>query len=214
MDVYHARRLRAVRPDSVSLALLRHPEDPRWVEPSPASYVAEFESTRGTFAIEVQRAWAPYGADRFYNLVRHGYFNDGRFHRVLPGYIAQWGVHADPDIYRIWQERYIASDPPKESNARGTIGFAMTSPELRSTQVYINLRDNSRNDPEGFAPFGRVIEGMDVVDSLYSGYGEGSGGGLRAGKQGPLAAGGNAWLGRNYPKLDWIIRARLRTPGQ
>ena len=212
LDVYHGRRLRSVRPDSVSLASLRRPDDPRWAEAAPARYVAEFETTRGSFAIEVSRDWAPYGADRFYNLVRNGYFNEGRFHRVLAGYIAQWGVHGDPAIYRAWKDRYIPSDPPKQSNVRGTIGFAMTSPEKRATQVYINLADNSRNDPQGFAPFGRVIEGMAVVDSLYSGYGEAAGGGLRAGKQGPLAQGGNAWLGRGYPKLDWIIRARIRMP--
>ncbi|NJD08993.1 MAG: peptidylprolyl isomerase [Gemmatimonadetes bacterium] len=211
LDVYHGRRLRSVRPDSATLALLRNPGDARWREASPASFVAEFETTRGNFAIEVTRAWAPYGADRFYQLVRNGYFDDGRFHRVLPGYIAQWGVHGDPAVYARWKSRFIPSDPPTQSNVRGTIGFAMVSPEKRSTQVYINLRDNSRNDPQGFAPFGRVIEGLEVVDSLYSGYGERAGGGLRAGRQGPLEQGGNAWLARGYPKLDWILRASIRT---
>src|SRR5690606_27160403 len=143
-------------------------------------YVAEFETSRGRFAIEVPREWAPAGADRFYNLVRNGYYDDGRFHRVLPGYIVQWGVHGDPSIYRLWRERYIPADPLKRSNVRGTIGFAMTEPHLRTTQVYINLADNSRNDPEGLAPFGRVLEGMEVVDALYAEYGERAGGGLRA----------------------------------
>jgi homoserine O-acetyltransferase len=173
--------------------------------------VAEFGTSRGVFAIEVRRDWAPHGADRFYNLVRNGYFDEGRFHRVLPGYIAQWGLHGDPEVYAAWKEQYIPDDPVKESNTRGAIGFAMTGPNLRTVQVYINLADNSRNDTVGFAPFGRVIDGMEVVDSLYSGYGETAGGGLRGGKQGPLEQGGSPYLAREYPLLDFIRWARIRS---
>jgi cyclophilin family peptidyl-prolyl cis-trans isomerase len=225
LDIYHGKRLRsggvgASGAGGVSAAaggaraaqpLLLDPTDARWNEAAPAVYVAEFGTSRGVFAIEVRRDWAPLGADRFYHLVRNGYFDEGRFHRVLPGYIAQWGLHGNPEVYRAWKEQYFADDPVRESNTRGAIGFAMTGPNLRSVQVYINLADNSRNDTIGFAPFGRVIEGMEVVDSLYSGYGENSGGGLRGGKQGPLEEGGNAYLAREYPKLDFIRWARIRS---
>ncbi|HET9983170.1 MAG TPA: peptidylprolyl isomerase [Longimicrobiales bacterium] len=190
--------------------ILLHPEDPRWAEHAPDAYEAVFETSRGRFVVEVRREWAPNGADRFYDLVRNGYYDGGRFHRVIKGFIAQWGLHGDPAVYRVWKTRYIPDDPVKLGNARGTIGFAMTGPDTRSTQVYINTGDNTRIDAQGFAAFGRVREGMEVVDSLYSGYGDGSGGGVRAGRQGPLEAGGNAYLQREYPKLDYIEKAWIR----
>jgi cyclophilin family peptidyl-prolyl cis-trans isomerase len=216
LDVYHGRRLRprdienAPVADTVRLDLLRQPEHPRWQEQAPARYHAEFETTRGRFILEVHRDWSPHGADRFYNLVRNGYYDGGRFHRVLAGYIVQWGVHGSPAVNSIWKTRFIPDDSVVQSNTRGFIGYAMTGPNLRATQVYINTADNSRNDAQGFSPFGRVIDGMDVVDSLYSGYGRDSGDGLRAGTQGPLEEGGNAYLAREYPELDYIIRARIR----
>ena len=193
-----------------SKSLLLHPEDPAWKVKAPDTYHAVFETSKGTFVIEVQRAWAPYGADRFYNLVRNGYYNEGRFHRVLKDYIAQWGLNGDPAVNRVWKTQYFPDDAVKLSNTRGTIGFAMTGPNLRATQVYINTTDNSRNDAQGFAAFGRIVEGMAVVDSLYSGYGANSGGGLRGGKQGPVETGGNAYLQREFPLLDYIVRARIQ----
>jgi len=194
--------------------LLLDPDHPAWSERAPDVYHAVFETSRGNFVIEVHRAWAPRGADRFYNLVRHGYYDDGRFHRVLPNYIVQWGIHADPRINRIWRERKIPDDsvPQLNSNTRGFIGFAMAGPNDRATQVYINLSDNSRNDGQGLIPFGLVVEGMAVVDSLYSGYGSASGDGVRQGRQRPLEEGGNEYLKREFPKLDYIIRARITLP--
>src|SRR5688500_12661355 len=191
--------------------LLLQPDHPAWREKAPEIFHTVFETSRGTFIIEVQRSWAPNGADRFYNLVRNGYYNDARFHRVLPNYIVQWGLHGDPAINRIWRARKIMDDPgpQKQSNTRGTIAYAMTGPNDRATQVYINLADNSRNDGQGLNPFGRIIEGMAVVDSLYSGYGPNSGDGVRQGKQGPIEAGGNAYLAREFPKLDVIVRAHI-----
>ncbi|HSL69063.1 MAG TPA: peptidylprolyl isomerase [Longimicrobiales bacterium] len=189
--------------------ILFQPDHDEWKQTAPDRYHAVFETSRGRFVIEVQRAWAPHGADRFYNLVRHGYYDGGRFHRVLKNYIAQWGLHGDPAVTRIWKTQYFSDDPVKLGNTRGTIGFAMTGPNTRTTQVYINTADNTRNDPQGFAAFGRIVEGMTVVDSLYAGYGENSGGGVRAGRQGPIEQGGNAYLAREYPRLDRIRRARI-----
>lgn len=193
--------------------ILLSPQDARWNEPAPEVFRAAFETTRGTFSIDVHRAWSPHGADRFYNLVRHGFYDGIRFNRVIAGFIAQWGVSGYPEVTRIWKTRAIPDDPLRQSNVRGTIAFAMTGPDTRTTQVYISLADNSRLDAQGFSPFGRVVEGMDVVDQLYSGYGENAGGGVRAGNQGPIEEGGNAWLDREFPLLDHIIRARIVTPG-
>ena len=190
--------------------ILRKPDDPRWQQQAPASYRAQFETSRGNFVIEVTREWAPHGADHFYNLVRNGYYDGAKFHRVLPGYIVQWGIHGEPAINNIWKSRYIPVDPEKQKNVRGTIGFAMVTPDKRTTQVYINTADNTRNDGQGFALFGRVIEGMSVVDSLYGGYGAASGSGLRSGQQGPLEQGGNAYLREKFPRLDSIFRARVQ----
>lgn len=194
---------------AASLALLLNPADPRWTERAPDLFRARFETSRGPFVIEVHRDWAPLGADRFHNLVRHGFYDGERFTRVLAGYIVQWGLHGDPRVSAAWKDVTISDDPVVQGNTRGTIGFAMRRPDDRSTQVYINLDDNSRNDAQGFATFGRVIEGMEVVDSLYSGYGEEAGGGMRAGRQGPVEEGGNEYLAERYPLLDYIISARI-----
>ncbi len=164
-------------------------------------------TTQGDFTIECHREWAPIGADRFYNLVRAGYYDDSRFYRTVPNYIVQFGIAGDPSISRIWRKQTIADDPVRQSNVRGFIGYAMTGPDTRSTQVYINMRDNSRLDSQGFAPFGKVVEGMDVVEKLYSGYGENSGGGMRAGKQDRMFEEGNAFLDRDFPKLDKLLKA-------
>ena len=177
------------------------------VDRAPAIYRVEFETTKGKFVVEVNRRWAPRGADRFYALARSGFFDDSRFFRVRRGFIAQFGIAGDPKLNARW--RPIPDDPVRASNTRGTLAFAMTGPNTRLTQVYINLADNRRLDKEGFAPIGHVVAGMDVVDKLYDGYGESAGGGMRGGKQEPLLRGGNAVLDRNYPKLDRIIRARV-----
>ena len=174
---------------------------------TPDVYRVKVETTKGTFVVEVHRAWAPRGAERFYELVRSGFFDDSRVFRVRSGFIAQFGIAGDPKRNARWTP--IADDPVTQSNARGTIAFAMTGPNTRLTQVYINLADNRRLDADGFAPIGRVVEGMDVVDKLYAGYGEDSGGGMRGGKQASLLRGGNAYLDRNYPKLDRILRASV-----
>ena len=169
-----------------------------------------FETTRGDFVVEAIRAWAPIGTDRFYNLVRHGYYDDARFHRVVPGFITQWGGAGDSELSAVWYDRGMPDDTVVASNVRGTIAFAFTEPETRSTQVYINMVDNSRLDTQGFAPFGRVVSGMEAaVDSIYSGYGEDSGGGVRRGEQGRLVREGNAYLDADFPELDRLIRASI-----
>jgi homoserine O-acetyltransferase len=172
-------------------------------------YRARVETSRGVFVMEVQRALAPIGADRFYNLIRAGYYDDSRFTRVVPGFIVQFGIARDSSINAAWAGRSFPDDSVKEPNTRGTFAFAMTGPNSRTTQIYISLVDNKRLDSQGFSPLGRVVEGMAVVDSLYGGYGETSGGGMRAGKQGPLMNGGNAYVDREYPKLDRLIRITL-----
>lgn len=177
---------------------------------SPDLYRVKFETTAGNFVIEVHREWSPHGADRFYELVRDGYYNDSRFFRVVPGRWAQFGISGNPQTAAKWRHRTIPDDPLIEHNTASFIGFANTGPNTRSTQVYINTGDNTRNDKEnGFAPFGQVTEGMDTVEKLYSGYGEQAGGGMRAGHQDAMFTGGNAYLDREFPKLDKLIRASV-----
>lgn len=184
--------------------------DPAWSDPAPDTFLATFVTTRGDFVIEVIRWWAPIGADRFYNLVRHGYYDDARFHRVVPGFITQWGVSGDPAVSAVWYDRGMPDDTVIASNVRGAIAFAFTEPGTRSTQVYINMVDNTRLDAQGFPPIGRVVEGMGkVVDSIYSGYGEESGGGVRRGDQSRIVAEGNAYLDADFPYLDRLIRATV-----
>lgn len=186
------------------LLLLPFPRSQR----SPSLYWVKIETTAGSFVIEVHRDWSPHGADRFYELVRDGYYNDSRFFRVVPGRWVQFGISGDPRTAAAWRHRVIPDDPLVQHNTAGFVGFANTGPNTRSTQIYINTGDNSRLDQEnGFAPFGRVVEGMDTVEKLYGGYGEHSGGGMRAGHQDAMFAGGNAYLDRAFPRLDKLIRA-------
>ena len=206
--------LKAVAAATLLLALtqgespLLRPDSPEMKKEAPASFRVLLETTKGRIEIEVRREWAPLGADRFYNLVRHGYYDQVRFHRVVAGRWAQFGINGEPRISTIWRDRPIEDDPFVQSNERGTIAFAFAVPDGRTTQVFFNLRDNSEtHDREPFVPFGRVVSGMDVVDSLYSDYGETSGGGIRAGKQAPLFEKGNAYLDENFPRLDYILRA-------
>ncbi len=203
-----ASRGEAVQP-SLARAALLDPRHPLWRERAPEEFVVRVETSKGPFAIEVHRAWAPRGVDRFYNLVRAGFFDDSRFFRVRAGFIAQFGIAGDSAIAAVWRNEAIPDDTARRSNTRGFVSYAMTGPNTRTTQLFINLADNSRLDAENFAPIGRVIEGMDVVDRLYSGYGEDAGGGMRGGKQGPIFEGGNAYLDRAYPLLDKLIRARV-----
>ncbi|HWZ45910.1 MAG TPA: peptidylprolyl isomerase [Candidatus Saccharimonadales bacterium] len=178
----------------------------------PGVFLVKIETSAGAFVIEAHPEWAPHGADRLQELVRGGYFDDSRFFRVVPGFVVQFGIAGDPKVAAVWRSRTIPDDPVKQSNTRGFLGFAMTGPDTRSTQIYINLADNSRLDAQGFSPIGKVVEGMDVVDKLYSGYGETSGGGMRAGKQQKMFEEGNAWLDREFPKLDKLVRAKIVTP--
>ena len=165
------------------------------------------ETSKGPIVVAVHRDWAPHGADRFRELVTARYFDDTRFFRVVKGQWAQFGINGDPAVATRWRTRTIPDDPNRQSVTRGRVAFAFKDPNGRTTQVYISLRDNSAQDAQGFAPFGEVVEGMDVADALNSEYGETSGGGIRAGKQDPLFAGGNAFLDREFPRLDRLLHA-------
>lgn len=204
-----ARGQPAPAPPGARAALLLDPAHTEWRRPAPPVSHLRFETSRGVFVLELIREWGPIGADRLYNLARLGYYDDTRFHRVNAGYIAQFGLHGDPAVNAAWKDRTIQDDPPRSSNERGTFAFAMKGPDTRNTQVYINLADNSRNNAEPFTILGRVIQGMSVVDSLYSGYGENSGSGMRQGRQGPLETGGNVWVDREFPLLDRILRVTV-----
>ena len=188
---------------------LRDPNDPVWTRPAPEVYRVKIETTKGSIVLEVTRALGPRGADRFYHLVEAGFYNDSRFYRVIAGRFAQFGVAGDPMIAAVWRDDRIPDDPVRASNVRGTFAYAMTGPDARTTQIYINTGDQSKLDAGGFAPFGKVIEGMEVVDHLYSGYGERSGGGMRAGHQRRLFEEGNAWIDREFPLVDRLLRATV-----
>lgn len=188
---------------------LLDPQDRAWSKQAPDVFQARFVTTEGAFTVRVERAWAPRGADRFYQLVRSDFYDGVHFNRVVSGYIAQFGLSGDPAVTSLWSGVTIPDDPVRQSNTRGRIAFAMTGPDTRSTQVYINLGDNSRLDAQGFAPFGEVSEGMQIVERLYSLYGENAGGGMRGGRQGPIETGGTAYLLDNFPLLDYILRAEI-----
>ena len=190
-------------------ALLLDPGAPFWRERAPDTVRIRLETTRGPVVLEAYRAWAPIGVDRLHNLVRAGYFDDSRFFRVLTRYIVQFGIAGDPTVARVWRDQPLPDDPPTISNSRGTFAFSMRGPNDRRTQIYVNLVDNRRNDADGFAILGRVVEGMDVLDRLYDGYGSASGGGMRQGQQDSLFAVGNAYLDRKFPQLDRLIRATV-----
>ncbi len=188
---------------------LMNPGSPELNQTAPDMFQAVFETSEGTFVIEVHREWAPIGADRFYNLVRNGFYDDVRFHRVIEGFMAQFGIHGDPMINAQWRQRTLQDDPVVRSNTRGTVTYAKTQqPNSRTTQLFINFRDNTNLDELGFAPFGEVVEGMEVVDNLYAGYGE-----TQPGGQGPyppnIAAAGNEYL-QEFPELSHVISATIR----
>ena len=192
-------------------AALRNPAHALWSSPVPESYRVQIDTTKGKIVLEVTRSLAPRGADRFYHLVETGFFDDSRFYRVIRGRFAQFGIAGNPAIADIWRAARFPDDPVRASNVRGTFAFAMTGPDARTTQIYINTGDQIRQDADGFAPFGKVVEGMEVVDRLYAEYGETSGGGMRAGKQGKLFEEGNAYLDREFPRLDKLLKATIIT---
>ena len=195
------------------VATLRSPSGPAGgVDPerAPAAFHVRLDTTKGPIVLEVRRKWAPNGVDRFYALVRARYYDDTAVFRVRAGVFAQFGINGDPAVAQRWRTRKIPDDDRVLSNARGAVAFAFKDADGRTTQVFINLRDNSAAfDAEPFVPFARIVEGMDVADELYADYGERAGGGIRAGKQDPLFEGGNAYLRREFPGLDYIKRATL-----
>jgi peptidyl-prolyl cis-trans isomerase A (cyclophilin A) len=177
----------------------------------PDAYRVRLDTSKGAIVIAVHRDWAPYGSDRFYELVTSCYYDGARFFRVVKGKWAQFGIAGDPAVAQRWRTKTIPDDPPHGvSNTKGRIAFAFAVPNGRTTQVFINLVDNSAtHDKEPFVPFGEVVEGLDVVDALNSEYGETSGSGIRAGHQDPLFAGGTEYLQREFPRLDYIKTARI-----
>jgi len=177
------------------------------VAAAPDSFRVAFETGKGRFVVQATRAWSPRGVDRFHTLVEQGFYDRVKFFRVLPNFIAQFGINGDPEINTRW-ERAIPDDPVKESNRKGTLSFATGGPNTRTTQLFINTRDNRQLDAMGFTPIGHVVEGMDVVEKLYSGYGEGAPDG-RGPMQGQIEREGNAYLNRYFPRLDSIITARI-----
>jgi len=175
---------------------------------APATYKVKFDTSKGPFVVELHRDWAPLGADRFYNLVKNGFYDNARFFRVISGFMVQFGINADPRLAAVWRDAAIADDPVRQSNTRGMITFATRGPNTRTTQVFINYGNNARLDSGGFAPFGQVVSGMEVVDALYSGYGEGAPGGAGP-AQGRIQSEGNAYLMKEFPKLDYIKTATI-----
>jgi len=176
---------------------------------APESFKVKLQTSKGDVVVEVTRAWAPNGADRFYNLVKNGYFEGCRFFRVISDFMVQFGIHGDPAVNQVWREARIPDDPVQESNKRGYVTFATAGPNSRTTQIFINFTDrNAGLDAQGFAPFGKVVEGMEVVDKLYSGYGEGAPQG-QGPEQGRAQGEGNAYLVKNFPNLDYIKTATV-----
>jgi peptidyl-prolyl cis-trans isomerase A (cyclophilin A) len=180
---------------------------------APDSFLVKLDTSKGEIIIKVHREWSPRGADRFYNLVANGFYDGCRFFRVIDGFMAQIGIHGDPNVMAVWRNQTIRDDPTIQTNARGTVCFARTGqPHSRSTQFFISYRDNSYLDDSGFSAFGEVIEGMDVADGLYSGYGEGAPRG-NGPNQGRLQTEGNAYLERDFPDLDYVKTASVVEDG-
>jgi len=201
-----AASVAAQSPDLQKLAKLRNPA--ALSEKAPDTYKANFDTSKGTFTVTVTRAWAPLGADRFYNLVKSGFYDDTRFFRVLDGFMAQGGIHGNPTIAKAWMSARIQDDPVKQSNKRGFVTFATGGPNTRTTQFFVNFRDNTGLDKQGFAPFGEVTTGMNVVDRLYNGYGEGAPSG-KGPNQGRVQGEGNVYLNKDFPRLDFVKAATI-----
>lgn len=177
-------------------------------EEAPPTYKVRFDTSKGTFVVEVHREWAPHGADRFYNLVKNGFYDDARFFRVISGFMVQFGINGDPQVSAKWRQANIQDDPVRASNRAGYITFATAGPNTRTTQVFINFENNQALDGQGFAPFGQVVSGMSVVKALYSGYGEGAPQG-NGPDQGRIQAEGNKYLISAFPNLDHIKKATI-----
>jgi peptidyl-prolyl cis-trans isomerase A (cyclophilin A) len=186
------------------------PRDLAWT--APDSFTVAFETSRGRFVVLAHRDWSRLGVDRFHFLVRQRYYDGARFFRVVPGFVVQWGIAGDPAVTAVWRERYVPDEPVRRSNTRGRMSYARGGPNTRGAQLYVNLADNARLDTTstfGFPPIGEVIEGMAVVDSMYDGYSCRRGSVGTCPSQDSIEAGGNAWLARVYPRLDYIRRARV-----
>lgn len=177
-------------------------------EKAPETFKVKFATTKGDFTVEVTRAWAPLGADRFYNLVKAGFFTDVTFFRVIEGFMVQFGIHGDPAVASAWRGARIMDDPVVQSNKKGYVSYAMAGPDTRTTQMFINFGDNARLDSSGFSPFGKVTSGMNVVESIYSGYGEGAPGG-NGPDQGRVQSQGNKYLRADFPKMDYVKSASI-----
>ena len=192
----------------IGQTLLTSPGDSAFQAIAPDTFIARFQTSRGDFFIQVPRDWSPRGADRFYNLVRNGFYDGNKFYRVVPTFVVQWGIHGDPEVSTAWARQCFDDDPVRQINSRRAITFAFGKPNTRTTQVFINYAMNNKLDRMGFSPFGEVIQGMEVLDSLYSGYGE-------IGPRGPgvdaveAVKKGNAYLNAEYPLLDSIVSARV-----
>lgn len=207
-----ASALTANADDTNSAAAMATPSfsDPsKLTAKAPDDFKVVFNTSKGKFTIEVTRALAPLGADRFYNLVQSGYFSGVEFFRVVPGFMCQFGVHGDPAVAAKWSQANIADDPVKGSNTRGTITFATAGPNTRTTQLFINFGDNVGLDSQGFAPFGKVTDGMSVVDKINGEYGDAPAFGGHGPDQGEIAAEGNAYLKKDFPNLDYIKSATI-----
>ena len=178
-------------------------------EQAPETYNVKFDTSIGEFVIKVTRAWAPNGADRFYNLVKNGFYDETRFFRAVPNFMVQFGINGNPTVAKVWQNARIPPDKVTQSNKKGFITFAMgATPDTRTTQVFINFRANTNLDGMGFAPFGEVVSGIEVVDKIYTGYGEGAPRGSGP-AQGRVVAEGNAYLVKSFPKMDYIKTATI-----
>ena len=182
---------------------------PAFPKQAPAQYRVKFETSKGDFVVQVTKAWSPNGADRFWELVQTGYYDGCRFFRVVPNFVVQFGINGNPDKSAYWRQSRIPDDPVKESNTKGKVTFAAAGPASRTMQVFVNLRDNARLDQTGFAPFGEVVSGMEIVESLYSGYGEGYPRG-NGPKQDLIQQQGNAYLERDFPRLDYVKKASVQ----
>jgi peptidyl-prolyl cis-trans isomerase A (cyclophilin A) len=177
-------------------------------EPVPDVYRVNLDTSKGAVGVEVTRAWAPHGAEHFFELVKTGYYDGDRFYRVVPRFVVQFGINGDPKVTQLWSSLRIPDDPVKQKNRKGTVTFASSGPGARTTQVFVNMRDNPTLDHEGFAPFGRVVNGMDVLDKLYGGYGD-----MPPRGSGPdgvkIEGDGNTYLDNHFPRLDYIRKATV-----
>jgi peptidyl-prolyl cis-trans isomerase A (cyclophilin A) len=194
--------------DGEQTSPLLQPKSAAMTQTAPANFKVKFVTTEGDFVVEAQREWAPLGVDRFYNLVKNGFYDGVCFFRVISGFMAQFGIHGDPKVSAAWRQERIRDDPVKQNNKRAYISYAMAGPNTRTTQLFINYADNSRLDQMGFAPIARVVEGMDVVDRLHAGYGEGAPQG-KGPEQGRLQMEGSAYLTKEFPQLDCIKKATI-----